>query len=77
MELVERLVLSLTDEDDLVLDPYLGSGSTAIAAIKNKRGALGCDNVSEYIHIARQRINDLNDGVLKTRPMNKPIYGLF
>ena len=48
VELVERLVLALTNEGDTVLDPYLGVGSTVIAAIKNNRNGCGCDNVSEY-----------------------------
>ena len=72
--LVERLVLSLTNEGENVLDPYLGVASTAIAALKNKRNAYGCDVMPEYIKIARQRIADLNADVLRTRPMNKPVY---
>src|SRR6201996_1919182 len=47
--LVERLVLSLTNPGDNVLDPYLGVGSTAIAALKNGRNAYGCDVVQDYI----------------------------
>jgi adenine-specific DNA-methyltransferase len=43
--LVERLVLSLTNPGDNVLDPYLGVGSTAVAALKNGRNAYGCDVV--------------------------------
>jgi adenine-specific DNA-methyltransferase len=44
--LVERLVLALTDKGDAVLDPYLGVGSSAIAALKNGRKAYGCDTRS-------------------------------
>jgi adenine-specific DNA-methyltransferase len=72
--LVERLVLSLTNRGDNVLDPYLGVGSSAVAALKNNRNAYGCDSVAEYANIAKQRIKDLTAGVLRTRPMNKPIY---
>ena len=72
--LVERLVLSLTNRGDNVLDPYLGVGSSAVAALKNSRNAYGCDSVAEYATIAKQRIRDLTAGVLRTRPMNKPIY---
>ncbi len=74
VELVERLVLSMTEEGDLVLDPYLGVGSTAIAALKHGRGAYGCDTAPEYIDTARERIRMLRTGELKTRPMGKPIY---
>lgn len=72
--LVERLVLALTNEGDNVLDPYLGTGSSAIAALKNDRNAYGCDAVQEYIDIAQNRIQQLADGTLRTRPMNLPIY---
>jgi len=72
--LVERLVLSLSDEGQNVLDPYLGVGSSAIAAIKNNRNAYGCDLSKSYIKIARNRIKELRDGTLRVRPMNKPVY---
>jgi adenine-specific DNA-methyltransferase len=72
--LVERLVLALTKKGDNVLDPYLGVGSTAIAALKNNRHAYGCDNMPEYIDIALDRVDQLSKGTLRTRPMNKPIY---
>ncbi len=74
VELVERLVLSMTDEGDSVLDPYLGVGSAAIAALKHGRIAYGCDIIQEYIDIAKARIRELQAGTLKTRPMGKPIY---
>jgi adenine-specific DNA-methyltransferase len=72
--LVERLVLARTDEGDAVLDPYLGVGSSAIAALKNQRKAYGCDNLPEYVEVARRRICDLGSGTLRVRPMNKPVY---
>ena len=56
VELVERLVLSMTDNDDAVLDPYMGVGSSVIAALMHGRRAYGCDNVPEYVDIARQRV---------------------
>lgn len=74
VELVERLVLSLTNAGDTVFDPYVGVGSSAIAALKHNRRAFGCDIVGEYIEIAHDRIRTLLNGNLKTRPMGKPIY---
>lgn len=74
VELVERLVLSLTNAGDTVFDPYVGVGSSAIAALKHNRKAFGCDIVGEYIEIAHDRIRTLLNGNLKTRPMRKPIY---
>jgi adenine-specific DNA-methyltransferase len=72
--LVERLVLALTDKGDAVLDPYLGVGSSAIAALKNGRKAYGCDIVQEYVDATWERINQLRSGKLRVRPMNKPVY---
>jgi len=72
--LVERLVLGLTNPGENVLDPYLGVGSSAIAALKNGRNAFGCDIMQEYVDIAQDRIEKLDMGVLRTRPMNKPVY---
>ncbi len=72
--LVERLVLALTNEGDRVLDPYIGVGSTAIAALKHHREAYGCDFEKKYINIAWERIHALRAGTLRTRPMDKPVY---
>ncbi len=74
IELVERCVLALTDELSWVLDPFSGVGSTIIGAIKNNRNAFGIEKEKSYCSIANQRINDLKEGMLKTRPINKPIH---
>ena len=74
VELVERLVLSMTNVGDAVFDPYMGVGSSLIAALKHDRDAYGCDIEPEYVEIAGQRIRQLYDGTLRTRPMGKPIY---
>ena len=74
VELAERLVLSMTDPGDAVLDPYMGVGSTVIAALMHGRAAYGCDIVREYVEIARARVERLRSGTLRTRPMGKPIY---
>jgi adenine-specific DNA-methyltransferase len=72
--LVERLVLALTDEGDCVLDPYLGVGSSAIAALKNGRHAFGCDIYKRYIDIAHERVRSFDAGTLRVRPMNQPVF---
>lgn len=74
VELVERLVLSMTNAGENVLDPYMGVGSSILAAVKNNRNAYGCDIESDYVDIARQRIELLRAGQLKTRPMGKPVH---
>jgi len=74
VELVERLVLSMTNEGDSVLDPYMGVGSSVLAALKHGRHGYGCDVEQQYIDIAWERIRELRAGTLRTRPMNKPVY---
>jgi adenine-specific DNA-methyltransferase len=74
VELIERLVLALTDPTDKVFDPYMGVGSTVIGALKNGRIGLGCDTVQKYVDIAWDRVRQLQTGILKTRPMDRPVY---
>jgi DNA modification methylase len=74
IELVERCVLALTNEDDWVLDPYCGVGSALIAGLKHHRRVIGCDREPTYIEIARERISGFFSGTLKIRPLGKPVY---
>ena len=74
VELIERLVLSMTNEGDWVLDPFLGTGTSIIAAIRHKRRGAGAETEKKYIDIAQDRIQRAIDGTLQTRPMNKPKY---
>ncbi len=74
IELVERLVLSMTNEEDAVFDPFMGVGSSVVAALMHGRQAYGCDIVEEYVDIAQQRVKQFYAGTLRTRPLGKPIY---
>jgi len=74
VELVERCVLALTNEESWILDPYAGVGSTLIAAIKNNRNVIGIEKEEKYLKIADERIQKLKEGTLKIRPINKPIH---
>ena len=75
VELVERLILSMTKEGDLVVDPFMGVGTTAVAAVKAKRRAAGADLEDRYLIIAKERLRKLESGTLRTRAINTPIYG--
>lgn len=66
-ELAERCVLAFTQPGDLILDPFLGAGTTAIAAIKAGRRVIGVDKDIRYITLARQRLDELNSGELALR----------
>jgi len=74
IELIERLVLSMTKENDWVLDPFMGVGSTAIAALMHNRKAIGAEVMEEYLAIAKKRIQKAMKGELKMRPMERPVY---
>ena len=74
VELVERLVLSMTNKNDWVLDPFLGSGTSIISALKHGRKGAGAEINKKYIKIAHNRVKQLEQGLLKTRPMHTPVY---
>jgi len=61
--LPRRLIELYTYRDDLVLDPFMGSGSTALAAVETGRHYVGFDTESEYVELARQRIAAVEAGV--------------
>lgn len=57
LALIERVIKSSSNEGDLILDPFMGSGSTADCAIRNNRFAIGFEISEKYIGYASDRIN--------------------
>lgn len=74
VELVERLVLAMTKEGDLVYDPFMGVGTTAVAAFRQKRKVAGADIEKKYVEVAKERLKLEEKGFLKTRELGMPIY---
>lgn len=74
VELVERLVLALTSPGDRILDPFLGVGSSIVAALRHRRRGVGAETMKRYAEIARERISATMSGVLKVRAMGTPKY---
>lgn len=74
IELVERLVLSLSNEEEWVFDPFMGVGSTALAALTHNRKAIGAEIIKEYYDITLERIQMAEDGKLRIRPMDREVY---
>jgi adenine-specific DNA-methyltransferase len=74
VELVERLVLALTNPNDWVFDPFLGVGTAIVAAIRHGRRGAGSEIVSDYLQIAHDRITEESLGILRTRPMTRPVF---
>jgi DNA modification methylase len=74
IELVERCVLSMTNEGDWMLDPFSGVGSAMLAAVRHKRRAMGCEREQKYIDVGKERMRQLFDGTLPYRPLGKPVW---
>lgn len=74
VELVERLVLSMSKKDDWVLDPFMGVGSALVAAALHDRRSVGSEIIRKYVEVARDRVNRALNGTLRVRPMNTPVY---
>ena len=73
ISLIQRLVLSMTNEGDLVFDPFMGVGTTAVAAVINQRRAAGAEIIKRYYDLSVDRIRQALVGELRIRP-DKPVY---
>ena len=60
-ELLRKIVLAASNVGDVILDPFLGSGTTAVVAEQLQRRWLGCDISVEYCQWAAERINLVED----------------
>ena len=56
-QLTDYFIKGATNEGDLVLDPFIGSGTTGVSAKKLKRCWIGFDNIEEYVNFANKRID--------------------
>lgn len=74
VELVERLVLSLSNALDWTFDPFMGTGSTQIASLIHQRKTCGTEISADYFAIATKRVAAAEAGTLKIRPMTRPVY---
>lgn len=56
LKLAERIIRLYSEEGDTVLDPFIGSGTTAVAAIKHNRSYIGFEKEEHYVRLARQNV---------------------
>ncbi len=67
ISIIRRLIKALTEEGDYVFDPYVGSGTSIVAAALENRIGLGSEIDNGYCKIVKKRIHDLNLGLLDYR----------
>ena len=58
--LLEDLILELTNENDVILDTFMGSGSTGVACLNTNRKFMGIELDEKYFEIAKDRIENHN-----------------
>jgi DNA modification methylase len=73
VELPERLIKLYTYKDDLVLDPFLGSGSTLVAAARTDRRGAGYDMDPAYVEIARERVRAERAGHVRDETLDEMV----
>ena len=64
VELPQRLIELYSFKDDIILDPFMGSGSTAIAALHTERRYVGYDLVKDYVKLAEENIGKVSSKLI-------------
>ncbi|ADG94635.1 DNA methylase N-4/N-6 domain protein [Arcobacter nitrofigilis DSM 7299] len=59
IKLLERIILSSTNENDIILDPFTGSSTTGVVALQNNRQFIGIDMEKEYLNLSIKRIHNI------------------
>ena len=82
VELPYRLIQLYTYRGEIVLDPFMGSGSTAIAAIKSERKYIGYEIDAEYVRLAEERIalytrTKIDKPICRPRDITNPRKGII
>lgn len=67
-----RVILSSSNEEDLVVDPFLGSGTTCAVARKLNRKSIGIEQESRYVEIAENRLKSINSDLFQYIRLTEP-----
>jgi DNA modification methylase len=67
VELIENIIRHSSNEGDIVLDCFIGSGTTAVAAARLNRNFIGFERESEYVRIANQRLEAIQDEIAEQK----------
>ena len=58
VQLAQDHIISWSNPDDIILDPFMGSGTTGVACVNTNRNFIGIEKVGKYFEIAEKRIKD-------------------
>lgn len=58
VDMIEFMISKFSDKGDVILDPFMGSGSTAVACINTNRSFIGIEIDNDYFNIAKERVNN-------------------
>jgi len=72
--LVQRFIRALVPENGLVADPFLGSGTSAVAAAVERKRFIGCEIQAKYMKIAKSRLTNATESDKHYRPIDQPIH---
>lgn len=61
LEILDKIILASTKENDLILDPFCGSCTTGISAVRLNRRYIGIDNEKEYIELSKRRYKEIEE----------------
>ncbi|MBE6467000.1 MAG: site-specific DNA-methyltransferase [Alphaproteobacteria bacterium] len=62
LDLLKRIILASTNEGDLILDPFMGSATTGVAALKHNRKFVGIEKEKEFVELAEKRLSAVKGG---------------
>ncbi len=63
LQILERIILASTKENDIILDPFSGSGTTGIVAYKLKRNYIGIEKEKQYLDLSIKRYEEMKEAI--------------
>lgn len=74
LELAERIIKLYSSEGDIILDPFMGSGTSAIASVNTDRNFIGIEKEKKYTDLANKRVSELISPTIKMEPIQEPFF---